>query len=358
MSTFRCWFSALHSSVCLQVSFLCSIADLIWSWPRTFFFICLKPKWSLYNWINDNSNFMEKLLPFHISDCIAHTQPHSKVKAQKKKGWRRGKLRQKRREREIESKWKRITFATNIEYNLCSLSPFTTDAVIKSTPFFLISGFILIVSYMVLMLAMCSQRHSVLFFFSGIFFIIAGMPHYICENCSTNPNYAPRSLGRIAPHHHLIICNKILFNFWPNSCAGLVMLIGIIMYISLFKSEVGSKLRPRSMFQPPLFAYRYGHSFILFVVGCISAEIVGTLNFFLYIRIREIGREKVIIALNDIGKRYNRIHVAEDKSVSRSTYYSTATDYSVLPVCPYARENRQRKYHESDCGRIEKTASA
>lgn len=61
---------------------------------------------------------------------------------------------------------------------------------------------------------------------------------------------------------------------------GLVMLIGIIMYISLFKSEVGSKLRPRSMFQPPLFAYKYGHSFILFVVGCISAEIVGTLNFF------------------------------------------------------------------------------
>lgn len=48
------------------------------------------------------------------------------------------------------------------------------DAVIKSTPFFLISGFILVVSYLVLMVAMCSQRHSVLFFFSGIFFIIAG----------------------------------------------------------------------------------------------------------------------------------------------------------------------------------------
>lgn len=74
---------------------------------------------------------------------------------------------------------------------------------------------------------------------------------------------------------------------------GLIMLIGIIMYISLFKSEIGSKLRPRSMFQPPLFTYRYGHSFILFVIGCISAEIVGTLNFFLFIQIREIGREKV-----------------------------------------------------------------
>lgn len=65
------------------------------------------------------------------------------------------------------------------------------------------------------------------------------------------------------------------------------------MYISLFKSEIGSKLRPRSMFQPALFTYRYGHSFILFVIGCISAEIVGTLNFFLFIQIREIGREKV-----------------------------------------------------------------
>lgn len=75
--------------------------------------------------------------------------------------------------------------------------------------------------------------------------------------------------------------------------SGLIMLIGIIMYISMFKSEIGSKLRPRSMFQPPLFTYRYGHSFILFVIGCISAEIVGTLNFFLFIQIREIGREKV-----------------------------------------------------------------
>lgn len=65
------------------------------------------------------------------------------------------------------------------------------------------------------------------------------------------------------------------------------------MYISLFKSEIGSKLRPRSMFQSALFTYRYGHSFILFVIGCISAEIVGTLNFFLFIQIREIGREKV-----------------------------------------------------------------
>lgn len=76
---------------------------------------------------------------------------------------------------------------------------------------------------------------------------------------------------------------------------GLIMLIGIIMYISLFKSEIGSKLLPKSVFQGPLFTFKYGHSFILFVVGCISAEIVGTMNFFLFIRIREVGREKVWI---------------------------------------------------------------
>lgn len=81
--------------------------------------------------------------------------------------------------------------------------------------------------------------------------------------------------------------------FYCQFNVGLIMLIGIIMYISLFKSEIGSKLRPRSMFQSALFTYRYGHSFILFVIGCISAELVGTLNFFLFIQIREIGREKV-----------------------------------------------------------------
>lgn len=85
-----------------------------------------------------------------------------------------------------------------------------------------------------------------------------------------------------------------------NIHKGLMMLIGIIMYISLFKSEIGSKLRPKSVFQPPLFVYRYGHSFILFVIGCISAEVVGTLNFFLFIRIREIGRETVRLQIRVI----------------------------------------------------------
>lgn len=52
---------------------------------------------------------------------------------------------------------------------------FISDAITKSTPFFILSGLILLTSYIVLMLALCSEKHTILFFFSGIFFIISGM---------------------------------------------------------------------------------------------------------------------------------------------------------------------------------------
>lgn len=99
---------------------------------------------SLYNRIN--LYFKEKLLPFSIS----------LIEFEEVKKWKR----------------KKKTNDWNCLFIFSML--YISDAVIKSTPFFLISGFILVVSYMVLMLAMCSQRHSILFFFSGIFFIIAG----------------------------------------------------------------------------------------------------------------------------------------------------------------------------------------
>lgn len=39
------------------------------------------------------------------------------------------------------------------------------------------------------------------------------------------------------------------------SLSGLLMLVGMVMYISVFKAEVGSKLRPRSSFQvSPIFS--------------------------------------------------------------------------------------------------------
>lgn len=41
------------------------------------------------------------------------------------------------------------------------------------------------------------------------------------------------------------------------SLSGLVMLIGIVMYISIFKTEIGSKLKPNSSSQSS-FNFQYG----------------------------------------------------------------------------------------------------
>lgn len=61
------------------------------------------------------------------------------------------------------------------------------------------------------------------------------------------------------------------------------MLFGLIMYISIFKAEVGGKLRPRSQLAPPTFTYRYGYSFILYVSGFLTTELAGTSAIFLFI---------------------------------------------------------------------------
>lgn len=61
------------------------------------------------------------------------------------------------------------------------------------------------------------------------------------------------------------------------------MLFGLIMYISVFKSEIGSKLRPKSQLQPPAFDYWYGYSFLLYVSGLITTQVAGISSIFLFI---------------------------------------------------------------------------
>ncbi|CAG2104331.1 unnamed protein product [Medioppia subpectinata] len=69
--------------------------------------------------------------------------------------------------------------------------------------------------------------------------------------------------------------------------AGLLILAGMVIYISTFKAEVGNKLRPKSSFQGPMFKYRYGYSFLFAVSGLILCEIAGTVAIFLYIRLHQ-----------------------------------------------------------------------
>lgn len=76
---------------------------------------------------------------------------------------------------------------------------------------------------------------------------------------------------------------KCLYKLYHIVLLGLVMLLGLIMYISVFKSEIGSKLRARSHFQPAPFVYWYGYSFLLYIIGLITAQISGVASIFLFI---------------------------------------------------------------------------
>ncbi|XP_052868084.1 uncharacterized protein LOC128274040 [Anopheles cruzii] len=113
--------------------------------------------------------------------------------------------------------------------------------VTHSSPFFLASNGVLIVSYGLFLVAMCSTKHKICYFISGVLFIIS----------------------------------------------GLLMLIGLIMYISILKAEIGSKLRPRSSLQAPQFTFRYGQSFLLYVFGFIITELSGILNVLIYSNVQE-----------------------------------------------------------------------
>ncbi|XP_068084348.1 uncharacterized protein stg1 [Anabrus simplex] len=106
---------------------------------------------------------------------------------------------------------------------------------------------------------------------SALFFILATLFLFVGEFCCLFGHFARQ---------------RRLFTFISGVVfiiSGLLMLIGLVMYISIFKAEIGSKLRPRSQLQPPMFIYRYGFSFLLVVSGFMASEIAGTCAIFLYI---------------------------------------------------------------------------
>uniref|UniRef100_A0A1B0DCT3 Voltage-dependent calcium channel gamma-5 subunit n=1 Tax=Phlebotomus papatasi TaxID=29031 RepID=A0A1B0DCT3_PHLPP len=124
--------------------------------------------------------------------------------------------------------------------------------IVKSAPFFIISGVFLLVGFGLFILETCSHQHSISYFISGGLFIIS----------------------------------------------GLLMLSGMIMYISIFKSEVGFKLRPKSFHQPRLFSFNYGQSFYLYIIGFICTEVVGVVNVFMYISQLQISDKRKIQCLS------------------------------------------------------------
>jgi hypothetical protein len=67
--------------------------------------------------------------------------------------------------------------------------------------------------------------------------------------------------------------------------AGLLMLSGLIMFISIFKSEVYHKLHPSS--REVTFGFNYGQSFILYVIGFVAVEFAGILNVCLFNKLQK-----------------------------------------------------------------------
>lgn len=62
----------------------------------------------------------------------------------------------------------------------------------------------------------------------------------------------------------------------------MILLIGLVVYLSVLQSEIGPKLRPRNSVEKPLFSYTYGYSFIMVVVGFLATELTGIFAIFFY----------------------------------------------------------------------------
>ncbi|XP_053948447.1 uncharacterized protein LOC128856991 [Anastrepha ludens] len=171
-------------------------------------------------------------------------------------------------------------------------TPAIPYTVTKSCPFFLASGVFLLISFIVFLVPTCSHQNNLYYFSAGIMFIVS----------------------------------------------GLLMLIGLIAYISILKAEIGSKLRSRSSLQPPLFKVTYGQSFFLFVIGFITTEFVGLLNIFLYISLQEIGYYNRLPCFNITNLQEK---LKENETPHSHTYKSYKHSSSSVAVAPTVRKPQQ-----------------
>lgn len=79
-----------------------------------------------------------------------------------------------------------------------------------------------------------------------------------------------------------------------NLIEGLLSLSGLIMFISIFKSEAYYKLQPESYGKEPLFTFDYGQSFILYVIGFVVVELSGILNVCLFNKLQKIAQDNQV----------------------------------------------------------------
>ncbi|XP_053212271.1 uncharacterized protein LOC128395812 [Panonychus citri] len=132
--------------------------------------------------------------------------------------------------------------------------------------------------------------------------------------------------------------------------SGLIILCGIVIYISTFKAEVGNKLRPKSSFQEATFRYSYGVSFMFAVVSLMMCEVAGTFSIFLYIRIHQIDWEKEFSqqeALVDLLQTPGPM--ASTSLNTNLNSMATVTNSLPAPIASYCKKHggRGRRYSRS-----------
>ncbi|XP_037570766.1 voltage-dependent calcium channel gamma-7 subunit [Dermacentor silvarum] len=136
--------------------------------------------------------------------------------------------------------------------------------------------------------------------------------------------------------------------------SGLMILVGMVIYISTFKAEVGSKLRPKSSFQEPLFTYSYGYSFLLAVTGLMSCELAGTFSIFLCIHRYQQQLRKKLDRLKPVDhlpgcRRYQQPLQRHASSASQRLLPHSS---SPPPTAPgrSASARRHHSYHQQHTG--------
>ncbi|XP_014217892.1 voltage-dependent calcium channel gamma-4 subunit, partial [Copidosoma floridanum] len=167
---------------------------------------------------------------------------------------------------------------------------------------------------------------------SAIFFFTATALLVVAEVC-----YFAGQVTRPKPSLYIFIAGITFI------VSGLLMLVGMVMYISVFKAEVGSKLRPRSSFHGPPFVYQYGYSFLLYVSGFIGTEFAGTTAIFLHISWQqlELARE---FSKRKYPSHHHHLHNHHGQVMCHQVSPHSHATGTGIPYGGYLCERHQKRY--------------
>lgn len=98
----------------------------------------------------------------------------------------------------------------------------------------------------------------------------------------------------------------VIFTSNPKTVVGLLSLSGLIMFISIFKSELYHKLRPEASTKDAMFTFNYGQSFILYVIGFVVVELSGILNVCLFNKLQKDAQRNQVSQTRTFQARESR----------------------------------------------------